>query len=151
MSREPHNRHDHSHHDHGPGCTCGCHGGQDAHALIDGALVLSRTWSREGCAPISGAALEGRVAASLRQIAALLAEDGVIFGHIKALLRCGEDSVALSITRVDEVDRTAAGAWPPPAPVTGWTLTVNVLSLVHTEAVDLPLLDRLFAGEDPAH
>lgn len=147
MSREHHNEH---HHDHGPDCACGCHGGRDAHALIDGALVLSRTWSREGCAPVSGAALEGRVTVSLRQIAALLAEDGVIFGHIKALLRCGEDSVALSITRLDEVDRIAVGAWPPPAPVTGWTLTVNVLSLAHTGAVDLPLLDRLFAETEPA-
>lgn len=141
-------QHHHGHrHDHGPDCTCGCHGGQDAHNLIDGALVLSRTWSREGCSPISGAALEGQVTDGLCQIAGLLAEDGVIFGHIKALLRCGEDSVALSITRLDGVDRIAAGTWPPPAPVTGWTLTVNVLSLAHTDAVDLPLLDRLFAGE----
>ena len=141
----------HHDHTHGPDCTCGCHGGEKhagadaAHALIDGALVLSRTWDRTGVSPVSGEALEERVVSALRRVAALLAEDGVIFGHIKALLRCGADSVALSITRLDAVDRIAVGAWPPPRPVEEWTLTVNVLSLTHTDAVDATLLESLFA------
>ena len=130
-------------HGHGPGC------GQDAHALLEGALVLSRSWRREARPPVPAAALEDRVAAGLRRIAVLLAQDGVVLGHVKALLRCGADGVALSVTRTEAVDRTPLGHWPPAAPAAEWTLTVDVLYLVRAAAVDAPLLDHLFAGDFP--
>lgn len=140
--------HEHEHdHMHGPFCTCGCHehGGADAaHQVMDSALVLSQSWSRTCRPPIPAGELADRVAGGLRHIAALLAEDGVVFGHIKALLRCGGDSVTFSITRLDDVDRITVGCWPPPHPVEAWDLTVNVLSLVNTGAVTGALLEELF-------
>ena len=125
--------HDHSHkhsHDHG-------HGG--AHALLDNALTLSGSWRYPGPVP------EERVEDGLREIAALLAEGGVILGHIKALLRCGESGIAFSITRLDAVDRTVIGTWPPSGPEGEWSLTVNVLSLVHTGVVTGERLEKLFS------
>ena len=148
MSHMHDHGHDHAHsHGHGPDCPCGCHnpGGADpARKLLEGALVLSRSWSRTSSPAIPAAELADRVAGGLRHIAALLAENGVVFGHIKALLRCGTDSVTFSITRLDNVDRITVGGWPPPQPVEAWELTVNVLSLVDNGTVDYALLEELF-------
>ena len=131
--------HSHAHsHEHG-------HAGDEVHALLDGALTLSQSWEHTCRTPVSAADLEARVTDGLCQIASLLAENGAVLGHIKALLQSGEDGVALSITRTDTVDRATVGAWPPRHPVDTWSLTVNVLSLAHAEAVTPELLERLFA------
>jgi hypothetical protein len=126
--------HDHEHsHDH------------SAHAQLDSALTLSRSWTHTCAAPRSPAQIEGAVTAALNQVAALLEEDGAILGHIKALAQSGEDGVALSITRTDTVDRTPLGTWDALDRVDQWALTVNVLSLIHTQAVNEEVLERLFA------
>lgn len=138
-SHEHGHEHDHEH-DHGHG-----HAGDEVHALLDGALALSQSWEHTCRVPVPAADLEARVTDGLCQVASLLAEDGTVLGHIKAFLQSGEDGVALSITRADTVDRTVVGTWPPQCPVGGWTLTVNVLSLVHTGAITPELLERLFA------
>ena len=137
-SHEHHHDHDHEHccgHDHPHG-----HDGHGAHALLDNALTLSGSWRYPGPVP------EERVEDGLRELAALLAEDGAILGHIKALLQCGENGVAFSITRLDAADRTVVGVWPPPGPEGEWSLTVNVLSLVHTGAVTRKMLEELFSS-----
>lgn len=140
--------HDHNHR-HDSGCTCGCHGAghhahshdhREAEAFAEGAMVLSRSWSGTGETP---EALAGRVRAGLLRLAGLLAEDGVVFGHLKALLRCGDVSLACSVTRADTVDETPSPGWPPAGPA-DWSLTVNVLSLLYAEGVTEDLLDSLF-------
>ena len=45
--------------------------------------------------------------------------------------------------RADTVDETPSPGWPPAGPA-DWSLTVNVLSLLHAEGVTEDLLDSLF-------
>lgn len=141
--------HEHKHrheHDHEYGHD---HAEHEAHALLDNALTLSGSWRRTCDPPIPAEEMQAWVEDGLRQIASLLAEDKVILGHIKALLSCGESGtggIAFSITRLDTVDRTAVGTWPPVGSVLEWTLTVNVLSLVHRPEVTQEVLEKLFSS-----
>lgn len=133
-------------HVHAPGCACGCHKGApnrphgEAQALVERTLVLSKAWSGTEGSP---ADLAERVRSGLSDLAGQVAEDGIIWGHLKVLLCCGGAALAFSVTRADTVDETPSPLWPPAAPA-DWTLTVNVLSLVHTDAVTEETLDVLF-------
>lgn len=147
----------HTSHEHGPSCSCGCHSHRkitlrehahtdSAHALVDAALVLSKSWERSAPAAVAAAALAEQTAQRLKAVAERLAEDGAVMGHVKALLECGGERLGLSVTRTDIVDRTPDGAWSGERMVDAWRVTVNVLSLLHTDAVTEADLDAAFGG-----
>ena len=114
---------------HGPGCTCGCQdhdhhhhhdhpalAGDPAHSLVDNALVLSGKWTVHLPEPATAAEVAQRVAVRLAALAQPLAVDGAVAGHIKALIACGGQSAALSVTRLGKVDASTMG-WPRTAQV----------------------------------
>lgn len=133
-------------HIHTSDCDCGCrktaphHCPEEARQLVERALVLSKTWSGLDGNPM---VLAEQVRSSLRHLAGQLTEDGIILGHLKAFLCCGATSLGFSVTRMDTLDETPSPLWPPPSPA-DWYLAVNVLSLVHTDAVTEETLDALF-------
>ena len=148
-------------HSHGPGCTCGCHNqdhhhhhhdhaGDPAHSLTDNALVLSGKWTARLQEPATAAEVADRVAARLMAVAQPLAADGAVAGHVKALIQCGSGSMALSVTRLGTVDSAQGMGWKPADMVRQYEVTVNVLSLLNTDAVTREDLDRLFGGEEGA-
>ena len=142
-SRSHHHHHDHDRHGHAPH--------DEAHELVDRALVLSKSWRWDGASAVSLGDLEARVVKGLGKVAEKLAFEDMIVGHIKALLRCGEGCVSYSITRLGDVDRGVLGSWPDHRADDSLELTVNILSLVNTDAVSEAELDRLFRdGEEPA-
>lgn len=133
-------------HPHAHTHACGCHEAVpyhhagEARSLVEHALVLSKNWSGLDGNP---AVVAERVRSNLHDLARCLSEDGIIFGHLKAFLCCGRSTLSFSVTRLDTVDETPSSHWPPVSPV-DWMLTVNVLSLIHTEAVTKETLDALF-------
>ena len=150
-------------HSHGPGCTCGCHdhdhhhhhhdhdhAGDPAHSLVDNALVLSGKWTAHLPEPATAAEVANRVAARLAAVAQPLAVGGVVAGHVKALIACGGQSAVISITRLGTVDGARGVGWKPDTLVRRYDVTVNVLSLLNTDAVTREDLDRLFGGEEGA-
>ena len=137
------------HHHHGSDYSCGsCGTGHPHHShdmdgaerLVEEALVLSHSWSGTSGSPEM---LAARMREGLLHLARLVSEYGVVFGHLKALLRCGPSTLACSVTRVGVADETASPDWPPCGPA-DWSLTVNILSLFHTDTVTEELLDNLF-------
>ena len=143
-----HEHENHHHHEHGPDCACGCHGHthSEAEELVEGALRYSRKDTVTLPAPVPAGELEARIGGLLMQAAERLAESGFVLGHIKALLQTDADSVSLSITRLDHIDRTVVGGWEPSAPTGTYTLTVNILSLIHTDAELGDLIAALYAA-----
>ncbi|WP_294552435.1 hypothetical protein [uncultured Pseudoflavonifractor sp.] len=145
---------------HGPGCICGCHdhdhhhhhGHADdpAHGLVDNALVLSGKWTVHLPEAAAAGAITQSVAVKLTALAKPLAVDGAVAGHVKALIQCGSGSMALSVTRLGTVDRAQGMGWKPDTLVRRYDVTVNVLSLLNTDAVTREDLDRLFGGEEGA-
>ena len=126
--------HDHSHehdhgHDHGHGHD---HEHGQAQEIVENALVISRSWTRESDTPVRAEELEKLTADGLEKIAVLLSTDGMILGHIKALLGCGSGRSALSVTRLGIVDITHDGRWEPAAQVAAWSLDVNIISIENT-------------------
>lgn len=147
-----------AHHSHGPGCTCGCHDhhhhghvhNDPAHGMVDNALVLSGRWTIHLPQPRTAGEVADSVAGRLTALARPLAVDGMVPGHVKALIECGGISAALSVTRLGTVDSAWGAGWKADALVRGYDVTVNVLSLLNTRAVTREELDRLFGGEGEA-
>ncbi len=139
MNMEKKHEHEHEHH----------HDHQDdpVHNLMEGALTLSKKWTYAFHTPISAAELEERITNGLHRVSSLLAVNGAVIGHVKALVQSGEDAVTFSVTRVDTVDRSILGNWTPQRPISACSLTVNILSLAHTEAVTYALLEQIFAQQ----
>ena len=143
---------------HGPGCTCGCHdhhhhhdhAGDPAHSLVDNALVLSGRWTVHLPEPATAGEVAQSVAVKLTALAKPLAVDGAVPGHVKALIKCGSGSAALSVTRLGKVDGARGTGWKLDDLVRRYEVTVNVLSLLNTDAVTQADLDRLFGGEEGA-
>ena len=108
--------------------------------LLEDALALS--YSCEGANPdgISLEELKASIVQGMQQIAARLAEDGVLYGHIKALL-CWIDytnqdgSIAFSVTRLGETDQTVPDCLNTQVRVRTWKMTVNVVSLWKIDAL----------------
>lgn len=130
-----------SHHDH--------HHHTPEEQLLEDALALS--YSCEGTRPdgISLEELKAGIAQGLQQIAACLAEDGVLYGHVKALLTwkdCTNQNgrLAFSVTRLGETDQTILGPLPPLNQVIYWKMTVNVISLWNTTALQEDDLEKFF-------
>ena len=126
-----HHDHDHDHHHHH-------HHGEE---VVDSALVLSRAGVMAGGEmDREEAVARGRTV--LLDLAAAVAVEGMVLGHVKALLSCGETRCTLSVTRAGTCDVPA----PEGPPVRGtWTATVNLISL-HKPETDLePIFRQLFA------
>ncbi len=123
--------HDHHHHHHH-------HHGEE---VVDSALVLSRTGDMAGGEMDREEAL-ARGRAVLLDLAAAVAVEGMVLGHVKALLSCGETRCTLSVTRAGVCD---AAALEGPEVRGAWTAVVNLISL-HQPETDLePIFRRLFA------
>ncbi len=137
------------HHSH-DGTPCGCqdHSGHEHHhhhhgeEVVDSALILSRSGSMAGGEMALEEALE-RGKAALLELAGAVAVEGVVLGHIKALLSCGGVDCTLSVTRAGTCDVLA----PKGAAARGcWTVTLNLISMVRPKEDLEPLLARLFAA-----
>ena len=130
-----------SHHDH--------HHHTPEEQLLEDALAFS--YSCEGTHPdeISLEDLKASIVQGLQQIAARLAEDGVLYGHVKALLSwkdCTNQNgrLAFSVTHLGETDQTILGTSPTPNQLIYWKMTVNVISLWNTTALQEDDLEKFF-------
>lgn len=74
------------------------------------------------------------VADSLKQLFAETAPKvmtcGVVIGHFKGAIQCGEAVYALSVTREDVIDETTNPAWDALKVLENFTVTVNFLSIL---------------------
>lgn len=108
---------------------------------MDSALVLSRTGDMAG-GELDREEAVARGEAALLRLADAVAVEGMVLGHVKALLSCGEARCTLSVTRAGECDVVA----PEGPPVRGtWTATVNLISLKKPERDLTPIFQELFA------
>ncbi len=135
--------HAHGHHEHHDPAQQ-----DEAHELVDHALILSKHWQWDHSSAVRLQDMEARVVDGLQQLAEKLAFEDMIAGHIKALLRCGGAAVSFSVTRLHDVDRNELGSLSARSADDGPELTVNILSLVNTDAVTEAELDRLFCAEN---
>lgn len=135
-----------NHHEHGPDCDCGCHGHSDASDLADSALRFSKKADIFLKSPISAKELEARIAGLLDEAAHRIGEGGAVLGHIKALAKCGGDAVSFSVTRVGAVDKTYMGGWEKRGAIESYCLTLNILSVINTQADMDDIIVKLFAG-----
>lgn len=139
------------HHSHGETpCSCQDHSGHEHHhhhhhhgeEVVDSALILSRSGPMAGGEMALEEALE-RGRAALLELAGAVAVEGVVLGHIKALLSCGGVDCTLSVTRVGICDVLV----PEGAAVRGsWTATLNLISMVRPKEDLEALLKRFFAA-----
>ena len=132
-------------HDHTYSEDCSCHSQSDHHHhhgedVVDNALVLSRTGLMAGGEMgLEEALRRGREA--LLALADAVEVEGIVPGHVKALLSCGNVSCTLSVTRAGVCDillpqeKTARGLW---------TATVNLISVIRPQEDPTPLLALLF-------
>lgn len=138
--------HDHHAHEHGPDCSCGCHGHSDASDLVSDALRFSKKADISLDIPISAKELEVQIAALLDEAARRIGEGGAVLGHIKALAKCDGDAASFSVTRVGAVDKTYIGGWKKREAIQVYTLTLNILSVINTDANLDDVLAGLFPG-----
>lgn len=125
----------HHHHDHecGPDCDCGHHHSEAA-GVVEKALVFSREGPVIFSAPRAAEAVLSELAAKIRDIAALVAIDGFVVGHVKALLRSEVGQAGISITRLDSPDLTRLSGWEGQREISRCDLSLAVLSLANTDA-----------------
>lgn len=135
-----------------PHCHCHDHHGQETHhhhhhhhgeKVVDSALILSRSGPVAGGEMSRAEAVE-RGSRALLALAEAVAVEGVVLGHVKALLSCGGVDCTLSVTRAGTCDvllseeREVRGCW---------TATVNLISMVPAREDLEPLLHVLFADD----
>lgn len=140
-------------HDHGctdPNCGCGGHHGHhhgvdaQALALLENTTTLTvvttypSDWTLEK--------VEQQVKESLEKLALCFALDGVILGHVKALLTSATGSVLLSMTKVNQVERQVNGPWEQGAKE-ACQVTVNAHSLHNTGNLSKTEMEALFSGK----
>lgn len=129
-------------HVHSEHCDCGdanCshhhhHSPEDAaRATVENALKYS---AKKDIALESSAALS-EIEATVRSILLVVAEkvavDGIVLGHIKAVIKTEYGSCAISITKANCADAQYIGAWEEHKVVNQYSLTVNVLSMANTQ------------------
>lgn len=135
-----------------PHCSCHDHHGQEEHhhhhhhhgeEVVDSALILSRSGRMAGGEMSREEAVQ-RGSRALLALAEAVAVEGVVLGHIKALLSCGGVDCTLSVTRTGTCDvllseeREVRGLW---------TATVNLISMVPAREDLEPLLRNLIADD----
>ena len=131
-------------HDHELNCDCGHdhhHEHSKAEAFAESALKQSARRVIFLDAPTSAKAIATQKMATLSEIAERVAFEDIILGHIKALLDFGEQKITISITRLDECNRSFD--WDD-FDVESYIFTVNVLSLHNVDAELGDLMEQLF-------
>lgn len=90
-----------------------------------------RAWQRDYYSetPIDGEWLTQAARQLLEQIGTLVAIDDIIPGHLKLLLKAGEDGIMMSMTRIGSIDEVALSQWPPSESLSAYSMTVNFLLL----------------------
>ncbi len=151
---EHHHDHEHEHHHHhhdGEECSdpnCGCHDHHHHHhgeEVIENALIYSRAGRFSSENPLTLGEAADKVRGVLLAIADVLAVEGMVLGHVKALLHADNASCTLSSTHVGECTLTYTAEGSPESRASEWELTVNVISAVKPENDPIGLLDPLFA------
>ena len=130
---------DHRHHHH-VGQKCGdpdcavCH---DEHEdLINDSLVISHTRSfSPGRAETTDSLREKGIKTFLR-LGDLVSFEGVVAGHIKGVIRTEGGGLAFSLTRAGVVDVTELGGWKGLGEIRAYTMTVNVMTLLHADITE---------------
>lgn len=134
--------HDREHHPHDHHA----HGHDEARELVENAFVFSKKEELRLERAMPLAALERALDSALRGAARQFGVEGVILGHMKALLRSGGEWAAYSITRLDSADKTYSPGWRPEEYVEQIELTVNIISAVQPNELDETALQTIFAG-----
>ncbi|NLA85904.1 MAG: hypothetical protein GX847_01200 [Clostridiales bacterium] len=128
-----HDHYNHSHEHH-----------REAEELVEFALKKSVRRALYFDTPVSAKAVALEKLSALSEIAELIAFEGVILGHIKALLDFGERKVSISITRLDECRQSFDG-WDD-FEAESCILTVNILSLHNAGAVLDEYMEKLLSN-----
>lgn len=132
--------HNHTHHDN---CDCPDCASDAATAVVEQALRFGKA------APLTlertqrVAVLEQRITQALNHIAELIAVEGVIPGHLKALLQYGSNSIAFSSTIAGEVSVLRSAGVTKQDVTDTCTFTLNVISALPSEADLDTLWDNL--------
>ena len=124
MSHSHYDCHAEHHHDHEH---CSCHDHHHGEQVIESALVFSRTGQLLGGKPLALREAAEAVRSALLAAAELVAIEGIVPGHLKALLRHGETRCTLSVTRAGICDVLLPPETDQPLP---WELTVNIISAI---------------------
>ena len=130
--------HDHDHggipHEHDP----------EAEALIEGSLIVAKTGAMRFDTPVSADDAVARLADGLDRIAQALAVDGLVAGHIKALLTCDAGSTTVSVTRVGTADIVNHENWVGTTQIDQAQLALNMLSVVNADVDAEAMAEELF-------
>lgn len=94
--------------------------------------------------PVSARELEARICPQLLEAAGRIAVDGAVLGHIKANIRLRACTVNLSVTRVGVIDKTYIGSWAAAELISGYSLTVNILSVGGPDVDLSDIIHKLF-------
>ena len=124
--------HEH-HHDHDEHCGCGHDHHHHGHELGEQIIHSAYTFSHEGVLngePVTLVDAMDRVEKALLTASERIEVEGIIPGHLKALLKAGDVHAVLSVTRPGHCDRTCPQL---PADARTWALTVNLISAVCPE------------------
>lgn len=79
------------------------------------------------------------------EIAPAVLVEGIVPGHFKGAIRCGEGVLALSVTRADAIDETQNPAWQALEVLQDFTVTVNLMSILPCSVTKADLETRLSA------
>lgn len=77
------------------------------------------------------------------EIAPEILVEGIVPGHFKGAIQCGEGILALSLTRADAIDETQNPAWQVLEYLRDFTVTVNLLSILSCPVTKADLASRL--------
>jgi hypothetical protein len=99
--------------------------GDDAASMAESARVFSRHRIFRSERPVPARILEAAAQDLLRACGQASVVEGIIPGHLKLLVKSGPAGLALSMTRIDTIDRTAFGGWEDLADSREYELTVN--------------------------
>ncbi len=129
-----------SHHDHdGHTCddpNCACHFHDEHEDLINGSQVLSHTRSFEPARAETADSLRKKGTGTLLHLGELVAFEGIVAGHIKSVIKTDGGGLAFSLTRAGVVDITELGGWSKLGEIRAYTMTVNIMSLVHADITE---------------
>lgn len=119
----------HHHHKHGPDC-----GHSHAEDIVENALVYSRKGEVQLAQLVAAEELLQSVTEKVGTLADLVAVDGAVLGHVKALLECPAGKAGISFTQAGVPGIIRHSGWNGEMQVKSGTLVLNVLSLVNTDA-----------------
>lgn len=114
-----HNNKDHHHH----------HPEGSAEAIIDSSLIYSNAFEISLSEGKSAEELVHILAERMNALSSLLAVNGDILGHIKALLSCKSGQVTISIVKLDHPVISRSSIWKPGVIISSFQLIIDCLSV----------------------